>query len=86
MGLAAMKPLHVDVRPLAAASHDVVAIALALMGAAQLLDGNGITDAEADAVLAALTVAIPLQIAVNVLFGLYQLVYWSVLCRPRSPV
>jgi len=72
MGRAAMKTLHVDVRPLAAASHDIVAIALALMGATLLLDGNGITDAEADAVLAALTVAIPLQIAVNVLFGLYQ--------------
>jgi FlaA1/EpsC-like NDP-sugar epimerase len=72
VGRPAMKTLQIDIRPLAASFHDLVAIALALLGAAMLLDGNGLTDVEVAAILSALTIATPLQLAVNVLFGLYQ--------------
>src|SRR5687768_14953282 len=68
----AMKPLQIDMRPVAAALYDAVAIALAFFGAALLLDGNGLVEGEITAIFAVLTVAVPLQLGVNVLFGLYQ--------------
>ncbi|HUP30405.1 MAG TPA: nucleoside-diphosphate sugar epimerase/dehydratase [Usitatibacter sp.] len=67
-----MKSIHLDLRPLAAALYDTVAIALAFFAAALLLDGNGVSDSEVSAILAIFTIAIPLQIAVNVIFGVYQ--------------
>jgi FlaA1/EpsC-like NDP-sugar epimerase len=67
-----MKPLQIDIRPVAAALYDAIAIALAFFGAALLLDVNGLAEAEITAIFAVLTVAVPLQLGVNVLFGLYQ--------------
>ena len=67
-----MKALQLDARPLAAALYDAVVIGLAFLGAALLLDGDGLSEAQLSAILSILTITVPLQIAVNVAFGLYQ--------------
>ena len=67
-----MKSIHLDVRPLAAAAYDVLAIVLAFFGAALLLDLNGLSERDIAAILSVFTIAIPLQVAVNGVFGLYQ--------------
>jgi len=67
-----MKPLHLDLRALAAALHDAIAIALAVFAASMLLDPAGLTAARVQELLAICAVAIPLQVVVNVFFGLYQ--------------
>ena len=67
-----MKSLHLDTRPLAAALHDALAIALAWLVAAALLDANGVSEAELEGIYQALTLAIPVQVAVNVFFGIYH--------------
>jgi FlaA1/EpsC-like NDP-sugar epimerase len=67
-----MKPLQFDVRPVAAALHDGLALALALLGAAALLQTNGTAMASLDQFLLVFAVAIPLQVCANVLFGIYQ--------------
>jgi FlaA1/EpsC-like NDP-sugar epimerase len=67
-----MKALHFDTRPIAAALHDALAIALACAGAAVLLDGNGVTDAEMQALYQAMFLTVPIQVAVNVFFGIYN--------------
>lgn len=64
--------MHIDARPLAAALHDGLALAIAFLAATLLLDVNGISAAELDALLAAFAVAIPLQVTVNVFFGVYH--------------
>jgi FlaA1/EpsC-like NDP-sugar epimerase len=67
-----MKPIQIDMRPVAASLYDAIAIVLAFFGAAALLDGNGLADVEVAVILSVLTIAVPLQLAVNVVFGLYQ--------------
>ncbi len=67
-----MKPLHLDLRALAAALHDAIAIALAVFAASMLLDPAAVTPARIQELLAICAVAIPLQVVVNVFFGLYQ--------------
>ena len=67
-----MKPLHLDLRALAAALHDAIAIALAVFAASILLDPAGLKAARVQELLAICAVAIPLQVVVNVFFGLYQ--------------
>ncbi|MEO7741881.1 MAG: nucleoside-diphosphate sugar epimerase/dehydratase [Usitatibacter sp.] len=67
-----MNPLHFDVRPVAAASHDGIALALAFLGAMALLPPGGILQGDVESVVLAFVVAIPLQVAVNVLFGVYH--------------
>ena len=67
-----MKTLQLDVRPLAAAFHDGVALALAALGAMALLTPGAIPPRDLDTLLLAFLVAIPLQVTVNVLFGIYH--------------
>jgi FlaA1/EpsC-like NDP-sugar epimerase len=67
-----MKPLQLDVRPVAAAMHDGLALVLAFLGAAALLQPNGLEPATVEQFLLAFVVAIPVQVGVNVLFGVYQ--------------
>jgi FlaA1/EpsC-like NDP-sugar epimerase len=67
-----MKPVQFDVRALAAALHDGVALVLACLGAMMLLDVNGLTPAEASDFTLAFIVAVPIQVAISFLFGVYQ--------------
>jgi len=67
-----MNPLHLDLRALAAALHDALAIALALFAASMLLDPAILASQHVQDLLAICAVAIPLQVVVNVFFGLYQ--------------
>jgi len=67
-----MKVLHIDARPLAAAFHDGIALAIACVGAAWLLSPTGIAGTDVDDLLLAFAAAIPLQVAMNHLFGVYQ--------------
>ena len=67
-----MKSPHLDARALAAALHDAVAIAIALFAASMLLDTGELTPSRIQDLFAVCAVAIPLQVVVNVFFGLYQ--------------
>ena len=67
-----MKSIHVDGRALAAALHDGAALAIACLGAVWLLSTDGIRTEQWDDLLAIIAVAIPLQLIVNVFFGVYQ--------------
>src|SRR5829696_7702319 len=67
-----MKTIHVDGRALAAAFHDGAALAIACIGAILLLDIDGIGPEQWGDLFAIFAVAIPVQIAVNLLFGVYQ--------------
>ena len=67
-----MKAIHVDGRALAAAFHDGVALAIACIAATLLLDTGGISAEKGADLLSIFSVAIPIQIVVNVLFGVYQ--------------
>jgi len=67
-----MNPLHLDLRALPAALHDALAIALALFAASMLLDPAILASQHVQDLLAICAVAIPLQVVVNVFFGLYQ--------------
>src|SRR5688572_7757485 len=67
-----MNTLHFDVRPVAAALHDGIALALAYLGAMALLTPGSVPPADVEAIVLAFLVAIPLQVAVNVLFGVYH--------------
>jgi FlaA1/EpsC-like NDP-sugar epimerase len=78
-----MNPLHLDLRALAAALHDAVAIALAVFAASMLLDTAGLTAARVQSCWRSCAVAIPLQVVVNVFFGLYQGV-WRYTSLPTS--
>ncbi len=67
-----MKPIHIDARPLAAALHDGIALVIAMLAAAALLDTRGLSIDRLDALIGASLIAIPIQVAVNVFFGVYQ--------------
>src|SRR5687768_2658324 len=67
-----MKPMQIDARPLAAALYDGIALALAALAAAFLLDPNGPSTDRLDLLFAAFAIAIPIQVGVNVFFGIYQ--------------
>src|SRR5687767_8639151 len=67
-----MKSPQFDLRALAAAAHDALALVLAFVAAAVLLDMNGLSPHEIDGMVLLFAVAIPLQLVVNVLFGVYQ--------------
>src|SRR5688500_11820831 len=66
-----MKMLHFDVRPIAAALHDGLALAVAFIFAMALLHPGGFP-ADLEPLIVAFAVAIPIQVVVNVLFGIYQ--------------
>jgi FlaA1/EpsC-like NDP-sugar epimerase len=67
-----MKPVQFDVRALAAALHDGAALVLACLGALLLLNANGLTPTEASDFTLAFIVAVPIQVAISFLFGVYQ--------------
>ena len=67
-----MKSIHVDGRALAAALHDGIALAIACLAATVLIDTNGIQPEQWSDLWAIFAVAIPIQVAVNLLFGVYQ--------------
>ena len=67
-----IKSLHLDARAFFAAAHDAVALALAFLFAAALLNTNGLAASEIDGMVTIFAVAIPLQLVVNLLFGVYQ--------------
>jgi FlaA1/EpsC-like NDP-sugar epimerase len=57
---------------LAAAAHDGAALMIACLGATLLLDVNGLTPLELSELTTAFIVAVPMQIAVSFVFGVYQ--------------
>ncbi len=67
-----MRSIPIDARPLAAACHDGLALALACLAAKSLLDVNGMTPEESRGLLDLFIVAIPMQVAVSFFFGVYQ--------------
>jgi FlaA1/EpsC-like NDP-sugar epimerase len=67
-----MKAIHVDGRAIAAALHDAAALAIACIAATLLLNPDGIQPERWVDLIAVFAVAIPIQVVVNVLFGVYQ--------------
>ena len=67
-----MKPMHIDARPLAAALFDAVALVFAALAAVYLLAIPEPPSDKLDLVYASFAVAIPIQVAVNFAFGIYQ--------------
>jgi FlaA1/EpsC-like NDP-sugar epimerase len=67
-----LKSLQPDARALFAALHDSLALCLAIYGAAMLLDVDGLTVEDTRLLFSAFTIAVPMQVAVNLLFGVYQ--------------
>ena len=67
-----MKSMEPDARALAAALHDGLALCLAVFTATLLLNVDGLSAEEAGVVLAAFAIAVPIQLAINFLFGIYQ--------------
>jgi FlaA1/EpsC-like NDP-sugar epimerase len=69
---AAMKSVEPDVRALLAAAHDAIALGLALLFAFALLQTGGLGEPELSDLLAAFAIAAPIQVAINIFFGVYQ--------------
>ncbi len=67
-----MKSIEPDARAFAAALHDGVVLCLAIVLATMLIDVEGATNAESRDLLAAFAIAAPIQIAINLFFGVYQ--------------
>jgi len=67
-----MRSIEPDARAFAAALHDGVMLCLALILATMLIDVEGATSAESRDLLAAFAIAVPIQIAINLFFGVYQ--------------
>ncbi len=67
-----LRSVPIDARPLAAACHDGLALAIACLAAKSLLDVDGLSAEEAVGLLDLFVVAIPLQVAVSFFFGVYQ--------------
>ncbi|HXN16199.1 MAG TPA: hypothetical protein VN878_07460, partial [Usitatibacter sp.] len=67
-----MKRIHLDARALAAAFHDGAALILAWLGAAALLEANAVGTEDSRQLQAAFALAVPIQVAVNFSFGVYQ--------------
>ncbi len=67
-----MKSMEPDARAFAAALHDGVVLCLAIIVATMLIDVEGATSAESRDLLAAFAIAAPIQIAINLFFGVYQ--------------
>ena len=67
-----MRTVQFDVRALAAAVHDGAALVAAVLAALLLLDVNGLTPSQLSDLATVFIVAVPIQIAVSFLFGVYQ--------------
>ncbi len=66
-----MQSVHFDARAFGAALHDAAALVLACVAATLLLESRTLPDITGD-LLAVFVAAIPIQIAINFLFGIYQ--------------
>jgi FlaA1/EpsC-like NDP-sugar epimerase len=69
---AALKSIEPDARALAAALHDGLALCFAFFAATLLLDVDGLSISESRELLLSFVIAVPIQIAINFLFGIYQ--------------
>jgi FlaA1/EpsC-like NDP-sugar epimerase len=69
---AMMKPMHIDARPWAAAFFDAFALAVAAVCAVYLLDVPAPPASKLDLLASSFALAIPIQVAVNFAFGIYQ--------------
>src|SRR5688572_10869686 len=69
---ALMKPMHIDARPWAAALFDACALALATVAAMYLLEVPAPPAAKLEMLASIFALAIPIQLAVNFAFGIYQ--------------
>jgi FlaA1/EpsC-like NDP-sugar epimerase len=67
-----MKLPQPDLRALAAAVHDGVALVVAWIGATFLLQSGAISQDDLHELITACIVAVPIQVAVSFLFGVYQ--------------
>jgi FlaA1/EpsC-like NDP-sugar epimerase len=67
-----LRSIEPDARALAAALHDGLALCLAFLAATMLLDVDGVTNAESRELFLSFTLAVPVQVAINYLFGIYQ--------------
>jgi FlaA1/EpsC-like NDP-sugar epimerase len=67
-----LKTFEPDVRALAAALHDGIALCVAFIGASWLLDIDGLSPLEVGGLFASFAIAVPLQVTINFLFGIYQ--------------
>ena len=67
-----MRSVQFDIRALAAAVHDGAALIVASLAATVLLDPNTLTPVQLADLTTAFIVAVPIQIAVSFLFGVYQ--------------
>lgn len=67
-----LKSLQPDARALFAALHDSFALCVAIYATSLLLDADGLTVEDTRLLFSAFTIAVPMQIAVNLLFGVYQ--------------
>ena len=69
---AAVKSFEPDARALLAALHDALALGLALVFAFLLLQVDGLGEPELRDLAAAFAIAAPIQVVINVFFGVYQ--------------
>jgi len=69
---ASMRAIQFDARAIGAALHDSAALCIALFGARLLIDSSGLDSDDAHLIMSASAVAVPIQLAVNLLFGVYQ--------------
>jgi len=69
---AAVKSFEPDARALFAALHDALALGLALVFAFLLLQVDGLGEPELRDLAAAFAIAAPIQVVINVFFGVYQ--------------
>jgi FlaA1/EpsC-like NDP-sugar epimerase len=67
-----MKTIEPDARALAAAIHDGLALCLAFVAASVLLDVDGIGVLESRELFLSFAIAVPIQVAINFMFGIYQ--------------
>ncbi len=67
-----MQPIQLDARAFAAALHDAAALVLAGLGAIMLLEAGAVLPEGSPDLVAAFVAAVPIQLAVNFLFGIYQ--------------
>jgi FlaA1/EpsC-like NDP-sugar epimerase len=70
--VAPLNSVHVDFRALLAALHDGAALVIACAAATFLLAANGVSADESANLVAIFAAAVPIQISINFLFGVYQ--------------
>src|SRR5262249_26108872 len=67
-----MKSVHVDIRALAAALHHGFALALACVAVIAPVEAEGLGATQWEDLPVIFAIAAPIQITVNLLFGVYQ--------------